>query len=181
MAAGLDAGIHQFNVESMPELELLEPGARERGASAPVALRVNPDVDARTHAKISTGKAENKFGIDIGQARAAYAAAARLPGIEPVGLGGPYRLAARLDLAPYRAAFAQLAELVTEICAQAGIVDPARRPRRRPRHRLSRRDPARDRGLRRGGPGDRRHSRLPAHLRARPARWSANAGMLVRG
>src|SRR3546814_453300 len=62
MAAGLDAGILQFNVESMPELRTLSAVAAARGRSAGVSLRINPDVDANTHAKISTGKAENKFG-----------------------------------------------------------------------------------------------------------------------
>ncbi len=71
MAAGLDADIRQFNVESLPELRLLNRVALERGRRARVALRINPDVDARTHAHISTGKAENKFGIELGRARAA--------------------------------------------------------------------------------------------------------------
>ena len=65
MATALDAGILQFNVESLPELEALSRVAQDKGLKAPVALRINPDVDALTHAKISTGKAENKFGIDI--------------------------------------------------------------------------------------------------------------------
>ena len=86
MAAALAAGIHQINVESVPELRRLSAVAAARGATAQVAIRVNPDVDALTHAKISTGKKENKFGIEMDEAAAAYRLAAALPGIEPVGL-----------------------------------------------------------------------------------------------
>ena len=86
MVAGLEAGILQFNVESLPELALLNQVALDRGLRAPVALRVNPDVDARTHEKISTGKAENKFGIDLTEALAAAQRANQLPGIDLVGL-----------------------------------------------------------------------------------------------
>jgi diaminopimelate decarboxylase len=71
MRRGLAAGIRQFNVESEPELEALDRVAREMGVRAAVAIRVNPDVDARTHTKIATGKSENKFGIPIARARAA--------------------------------------------------------------------------------------------------------------
>ncbi|HSR71728.1 MAG TPA: diaminopimelate decarboxylase, partial [Kiloniellales bacterium] len=78
MAAGLAAGILQFNVESLPELEALSEVAREAGRTAPVALRVNPDVDALTHDKITTGRAEHKFGIDLASAREAFARAAAL-------------------------------------------------------------------------------------------------------
>src|SRR5262249_47631965 len=81
MAAAVEAGIQQFNVESVPELELLDQVARARGARARVALRVNPDVDARTHRKIATGKAENKFGIDLGHVREIYGQAADMEGI----------------------------------------------------------------------------------------------------
>ncbi len=76
MAAALDAGILCFNVESEPELEQLSRVAAAKGATAPVSIRVNPDVDARTHAKISTGKSENKFGIPISRAREVYDRAA---------------------------------------------------------------------------------------------------------
>src|SRR6516162_483723 len=95
LEAALDAGIYQINVESVPELRRLSEVASARGWVAPVAIRVNPDVDARTHAKISTGMKENKFGIDLGEAVAAYSLARDLPGIEPVGLavhiGAPLR------------------------------------------------------------------------------------------
>jgi diaminopimelate decarboxylase len=119
MAAGLDADIRQFNVESLPELHLLNRVALERGRRARVALRINPDVDARTHANISTGKAENKFGIELGQALAAYAEAAGLPGIEVTGLA--VHIGSQLtDIEPYRAAFAKVAALAAEL-RQAGF------------------------------------------------------------
>ncbi|MBD8909645.1 diaminopimelate decarboxylase family protein, partial [Methylorubrum zatmanii] len=86
MAAALDANILCFNVESEPELAALSEVAASRGQKAPVSIRVNPDVDALTHAKISTGKSENKFGIPIARAREVYAGAARLPGLEIVGV-----------------------------------------------------------------------------------------------
>ncbi|MEX2009736.1 MAG: diaminopimelate decarboxylase [Dongiaceae bacterium] len=114
MATALAAGILQFNVESMPELEALNEVAIARGTRAPVALRVNPDVDPRTHAKIATGKAENKFGVDLGQARAGYCAAASMPGIEVTGVA--VHIGSQLmDLEPYRAAFARVAELAGEL------------------------------------------------------------------
>jgi diaminopimelate decarboxylase len=116
MAAGLDADILQFNVESIPELRTLSAVAAARGARAAVALRINPDVDARTHAKISTGKAENKFGIDIGQARAAYAEAAALPGIEVTGVA--VHIGSQLTaLEPFRAAFSRVADLTRALRA----------------------------------------------------------------
>lgn len=119
MVAGLESGIRQFNVESLPELRLLNQVALGRGRRAPVALRINPDVDARTHAHISTGKSENKFGIELGQARAAYAEAAALPGIEVTGLA--VHIGSQLtDIEPYRLAFAKLATLATEL-RQAGF------------------------------------------------------------
>jgi diaminopimelate decarboxylase len=110
MAAALDAGIHQFNVESVGELRTLNEVATAKGKRAPVALRINPDVDALTHAKISTGKSENKFGIDLAHAPAIYAEAARLPGIEAMGIACHIG-SQLLDVAPYRAAFGRLADL----------------------------------------------------------------------
>ena len=80
MRAALAAGIMQFNVESEPELELLSSIATSKGQTASISIRVNPDVDAKTHAKIATGKSENKFGIPISRAREVYARAAKLPG-----------------------------------------------------------------------------------------------------
>ena len=86
MDFALAAGIHCFNVESRPELELLSARAMAAGKIAPVSIRINPDVDARTHKKISTGKKENKFGIPYDEARHAYARAAELPGLKPIGI-----------------------------------------------------------------------------------------------
>jgi len=119
MAAALDAGIHQFNVESHGELYALNDLAVAKGKRAPVALRINPDVDALTHAKISTGKAENKFGIDLVHAPEVYAEAAKLPGIDITGLACHIG-SQLLDLAPYRAAFGKLAELTRQLRA-AGL------------------------------------------------------------
>jgi diaminopimelate decarboxylase len=119
MAAALEAGIHQFNVESFGELETLSDIAARMGVTAPVTLRINPDVDAKTHAKISTGKAENKFGIDIDHAAQYYSAAARMKGIRIVGLA--LHIGSQLtDIAPYRAAFAKIAELARTL-RKAGL------------------------------------------------------------
>jgi diaminopimelate decarboxylase len=110
MAAGLDAGILQFNVESLPELEILSQVAQSKGMRAPVALRVNPDVDARTHRNISTGKAENKFGIDLDHVPAVIERAAALPGLSLEGLA--VHIGSQLtETAPYRAAFTRLIDL----------------------------------------------------------------------
>ena len=122
MAAGLDAGIWQFNVESLPELETLDRVARSKSRRARVALRVNPDVDARTHKKIATGKAENKFGIDLGRVREIYARAEAMAGIEVHGLA--VHIGSQLtDLAPYRAAFAKIAALTAELRADGRRVE----------------------------------------------------------
>src|SRR6201991_5376403 len=86
MRSGLEAGIYQFNVESEPKLAALDEVARSLGKRAPITLRINPDVDAKTHAKITTGTAETKFGIPFDRAREAYKKAATLPGIEIVGV-----------------------------------------------------------------------------------------------
>ncbi len=86
MALALDSGILCFNVESEPELEALSEVALSKGMRAPISIRVNPDVDAKTHAKISTGKSENKFGIPISRAREVYDHAARLPGLAITGV-----------------------------------------------------------------------------------------------
>jgi diaminopimelate decarboxylase len=122
MAAALAAGVHQINVESVPELRRLSAVAAELGRTTPIALRVNPDVDALTHAKIATGKKGNKFGIDLGESMAAYRLAAALPGLAPVGLA--MHIGSQLvDLAPYRRAFARLAWLVRELRADGLAVD----------------------------------------------------------
>jgi diaminopimelate decarboxylase len=119
MAAALDAGIHQFNVESHGELYALNEIALAKGKRAPVALRINPDVDALTHAKISTGKAENKFGIDLVHAPQVYAEAAKLPGIDIQGIACHIG-SQLLDIAPYKAAFGKLADLTRQLRA-AGL------------------------------------------------------------
>lgn len=112
MAAALEAGIFQFNVESEPELELLSEVAESRGLVAPVAVRVNPDVDALTHAKISTGKRENKFGIPWDRARAVYERARGLPGVKAVGVA--VHIGSQLtELAPFERAFRRVGELAS--------------------------------------------------------------------
>ncbi|GGM01298.1 diaminopimelate decarboxylase [Pseudooceanicola nanhaiensis] len=116
MREALVGGIRQFNVESEPELQALNEVALSLGTKAPIAIRVNPDVDARTHAKIATGKSENKFGIPISRARAVYAEAAALPGIRVMGID--VHIGSQLtDLAPYRAAFEKVGELTDQLRA----------------------------------------------------------------
>ena len=116
MAAALDAGILQINVESWPELERLNAVAQDRGRRAPVSIRVNPDVDAKTHAKITTGRAENKFGIDHDRAAEIYAAARDMAGIEVTGIA--VHIGSQLtDLAPYRAAYTRVRGLVEALRA----------------------------------------------------------------
>ncbi|MGF1607205.1 MAG: diaminopimelate decarboxylase [Rhodothalassiaceae bacterium] len=122
MARALQAGIHQFNVESEEELEDLAQVAEREGRCAPVAFRINPDVDARTHAKISTGKAENKFGIPLKRAQAAYARAACLPAIRIVGVD--MHIGSQLtDLAPFRDAFGRLKSLVAALRADGHPIE----------------------------------------------------------
>ncbi|HUF85982.1 MAG TPA: diaminopimelate decarboxylase [Thermohalobaculum sp.] len=121
MRAGLAAGIRQFNLESEPELALLDETARAMGRVAPVTVRVNPDVDARTHAKIATGKAENKFGVPIARAREVYAEAARLGGIEVVGID--VHIGSQLTgLAPFEAAFTRVAALAGALRADGHAI-----------------------------------------------------------
>jgi len=111
MAFALDAGIFAFNVESEPELRALSEVAEARGKQARIALRVNPDVDAKTHHKIATGRAENKFGVPFEQAPSLYRQAAGLPGIMPAGVH--MHIGSQItDLAPFKNAFALLGELV---------------------------------------------------------------------
>ncbi|MEO6042053.1 MAG: diaminopimelate decarboxylase, partial [Croceibacterium sp.] len=116
---GLDAGIGQFNLESEEEGTELSAIAAARGERARCALRVNPDVDAGTHDKISTGKADNKFGVPIGQAAAIYTRLAALPGLEMRGLA--VHIGSQLfDLAPLENAFVKLGALMGELRA-AGL------------------------------------------------------------
>lgn len=110
MRTALEGGIRQFNVESEPELRALSEVASAMGAVAPITIRVNPDVDAKTHAKIATGKSENKFGIPIAKAREVYAEAAALPGIEVVGID--VHIGSQLtQLEPFEAAYRKVADL----------------------------------------------------------------------
>jgi diaminopimelate decarboxylase len=105
-------GIRCINIESEPELELLSQVASQMGRTAHISIRVNPDVDSGTHAKISTGKSENKFGIPIARAREVYAKAAKLPGIAVSGVD--MHIGSQItDLGPMEAAFRLLAEFVT--------------------------------------------------------------------
>ena len=116
MAFALDSGILCFNVESEPELEALSEVALSKGRRAPVSIRINPDVDAKTHKKISTGKSENKFGIPISRAREVYARAARLKGIEITGVD--MHIGSQItDLSPYDNATALLVELARDLMA----------------------------------------------------------------
>ncbi len=111
MDYALEAGIYCFNIESEPELEVLNLRAVKVGKRAHVSFRINPDVDARTHAKISTGKKENKFGISYERARAVYAHAATLPGIEVTGID--MHIGSQItELQPFEDAFRLLRELV---------------------------------------------------------------------
>ena len=111
LALAVDEGILCVNVESEGELELLSTIAQQKGRTAQVSLRVNPDIDARTHAKITTGKAESKFGIPISRAREVYARAAKLPGLKPTGVD--MHIGSQItDLAPFDDAFALLSGFV---------------------------------------------------------------------
>jgi len=110
MALAIRGGIRQFNVESEPEMRVLSRVAEGLGVTVPIAIRVNPDVDAKTHEKIATGKSENKFGIPIARAREVYAEAATLPGLKVVGVD--VHIGSQLtDLEPFRAAYLKVAEL----------------------------------------------------------------------
>jgi diaminopimelate decarboxylase len=113
----LAGGIRQFNVESEPEMQVLNAVALELGVVAPITIRVNPDVDAKTHAKIATGKSENKFGIPISRAHEVYAMAGALKGLDVIGID--VHIGSQLtDLAPFEAAYNKVAELTEELRAQ---------------------------------------------------------------
>ncbi|MFT5786626.1 MAG: diaminopimelate decarboxylase [Ascidiaceihabitans sp.] len=113
----LTGGIRQFNVESEPEMQVLNAIALELGVVAPITIRVNPDVDAKTHAKIATGKSENKFGIPISRAHQVYAMAATLKGLEIIGID--VHIGSQLtDLTPFELAYEKVAELTEELRAQ---------------------------------------------------------------
>ena len=117
----LEGGIRQFNVESEPELVILSAVAESLGKTAPITIRVNPDVDAKTHAKIATGKSENKFGIPIARAREVYALAASLPGIEVIGID--VHIGSQLtDLEPFELAYQKVAELTEQLRADGHTI-----------------------------------------------------------
>jgi len=117
MAMALDAGIAQFNVESVPELIALSEVAAARKVKAPVAIRINPDVAADTHEKISTGRKQDKFGIAYEQAGEVYAMAASLAGIDPIGLH--LHIGSQImSLAPFEAAYRRGADLVRSLRAE---------------------------------------------------------------
>lgn len=116
MRLALEGGIRQFNVESEPEMEVLSRVATEVGVEAPITVRVNPDVDAKTHAKIATGKSENKFGIPISRAREVYAMAAALPGLKVIGID--VHIGSQLtELEPFELAYKKVAELTEQLRA----------------------------------------------------------------
>jgi diaminopimelate decarboxylase len=122
MAYALDEGILCFNVESEPELRALSEVAVARGKTANVALRVNPDVDAKTHAKISTGKSENKFGIPISVARDVYREAATLPGLSVCGLD--MHIGSQITkLEPFDDAFALVADFLQTLRADGHHIE----------------------------------------------------------
>ena len=117
----LAGGIRQFNVESEPEMIVLSAEAVAMGTVAPITIRVNPDVDAKTHVKIATGKSENKFGIPISRAEEVYALAASLPGLEVIGID--VHIGSQLtDLAPFELAYQKVAELTRTLRAQGHTI-----------------------------------------------------------
>ncbi|MFA3917169.1 diaminopimelate decarboxylase [Ruegeria hyattellae] len=110
----LIGGIRQFNIESEPEMQVISAVASELGVTAPITIRVNPDVDAKTHAKIATGKSENKFGIPIARASEVYALAASLPGLKVIGID--VHIGSQLtELEPFELAYKKVAELTEQL------------------------------------------------------------------
>jgi len=121
LALAVDEGILCINIESEPELDMLSAIAAGKGRSAAISVRVNPDIDPKTHHKIATGKAENKFGIPISRARDVYAHAAKLPGIKVAGVD--MHIGSQItDLDPFGDAFALLAEFVRELRADGHTI-----------------------------------------------------------
>jgi diaminopimelate decarboxylase len=167
MRLALEGGIRQFNVESEPELEVLSAVASSMGKTAPITVRVNPDVDARTHEKIATGKSENKFGIPIAHAREVYARAAALPGIEVIGID--VHIGSQLtDLEPFEIAYTKVADLTRQLrgdghdIRRLDLGGGSRHSLRAVEHRAA---PAA--GIRRGHPAHRRRSGRRGGDRAR--------------
>ena len=121
MRLALTGGIRQFNVESEPELRALSAVATALGLTAPITIRVNPDVDAKTHEKIATGKSENKFGIPIARASEVYAEAARLPGLQVIGID--VHIGSQLtDLAPFEQAYEKVADLTRRLRSEGHTI-----------------------------------------------------------
>jgi diaminopimelate decarboxylase len=121
LALAVDEGILCINVESEPELDLLSSIAAGKGRTANISVRVNPDIDPKTHHKIATGKAENKFGIPISRARAVYAHAAKLPGIKVAGVD--MHIGSQItDLMPFDNAFTLLAEFVRTLRGDGHVI-----------------------------------------------------------
>lgn len=121
MRLALTGGIRQFNVESEPELHALSEVATSLGLIAPITIRVNPDVDARTHEKIATGKKDNKFGIAIERAPAVYAQAARLPGLQVIGID--VHIGSQLtDLEPFEQAYLKVADLTQRLRSEGHTI-----------------------------------------------------------
>ena len=122
MRTALLGGVRQVNLESEPEMRALSEVAASLGVTVPITIRVNPDVDARTHAKIATGKSENKFGIPLARARDAYREAASLPGLRVVGID--VHIGSQLtDLAPFEAAYRKVAELTDVLRADGHAIE----------------------------------------------------------
>src|SRR6187399_130161 len=122
LAAAVDTGILCINVESEPELDLLSQIAVSKGRTACVSVRVNPDVDAKTHAKIATGKSENKFGIPISRARDVYAHAGKLKGLRISGVD--MHIGSQItDLQPFDDAFALLSDFVRTLRADGHAIE----------------------------------------------------------
>ena len=122
IAFAIDTGIFCLNVESEPELEAISRIASAKGRTVSISIRVNPDVDAKTHAKITTGKAENKFGVPYARARQVYARAATLPGLKIAGVD--MHIGSQItDLAPFDAAYELLADLVRDLRADGHQIE----------------------------------------------------------
>ena len=124
MAHALEHGLCQFNLESVEEAQMLSKVAGSLGVEAPVAFRVNPDVEAGSHAKISTGSAHNKFGVPIAEAPAAYAKARDLPNLRVQGVA--VHIGSQLtDLAPLEAAFGKVGALIAALRAEGHVIGVA--------------------------------------------------------
>ncbi|NSX53848.1 diaminopimelate decarboxylase [Parasulfitobacter algicola] len=121
MRMALEGGIRQFNVESEPEMHALSEVATSLGVIAPITVRINPDVDAKTHEKISTGKKGDKFGIPISRAREVYALAAKLSGLQVIGID--VHIGSQLtELEPFELAYTKVAELTEQLRADGHTI-----------------------------------------------------------